>query len=89
MDDKDFIKIIEFIQGAYNRILSNSEIKIIKDELEDITYKEFIESIKTTLLAKVDYFTVQELHKVVDDYREAREWLQRAGLKSFDELYEN
>lgn len=89
MDDKDFIKIIEFIQGAYNRILSNSEIKIIKDELKDITYKEFIESIKTTLLAKADYFTVQGLHKVADDYREAREWLQRAGLKSFDELYEN
>lgn len=89
MDDKDFIEIIKFIQGAYSRKLSDDEIKLLRTELKDISIEEFKEDIEFTLMKKVDYFTIQALHKILEEHREIRNWLKGSGLKSLDDLYEN
>ena len=89
MEDKELIKTIEFIQGAYNRTLTAPEIKLLKEELKDYDYNKFIEKLKFPLLKKVDFFTVASLHKIIEEDQELERFKQSLGIKSFDELYEN
>lgn len=89
MEDKELIKTIEFIQGAYNRTLTAPEIKLLKEELKDYDYNKFIENLKFPLIKKVDFFTVASLHKIIEEDQELERFKQSLGIKSFDELYEN
>ena len=89
MEDKELIKVIEFLQGAYNRQLNKNEIKLIKEELKDYDYEKFINNLKFPLLKKVEYFTVRELHKIVEDDKDLQHLRDSLGIKSFEELYEN
>ena len=89
MEDDDLVKVVDFIEGYYNRKLDVKEIKIIKEELKDYTYESFMENIKYPLLKKADYFKVQALHKVILENKELQDLKERLGIKSFDELYEN
>lgn len=89
MENSELIKIVEFIQGAYNRTLNPSEIRLLKEELQGYDYEEFIRSLKYPLLKKVDYFTIQGLHKIVEDDKDLRHLRDSLGIKGFEELYEN
>lgn len=89
MNDKDIVKATRWVNGYYHRELTEDEIIAIKKELADITYDEFKENIGFAFLKRADYFTVALLHKFAEEYREMRNWLQGAGLKSFNDLYEN
>lgn len=87
--DKDFIKIIDSIEGYYNRKLNDKEIKALSEELKSITFEEFENEIKFSLLKKIEYFTVSSLYKIIEEFKELREFKKSLGVKSFDELYEN
>lgn len=89
MEDKELIQVIEFLQASYNRQLNNSEIKLLKEELKDYDYEKFINNIKFPLLKKVDYFTIQALHKIVEDDKDLQHLRDSLGIKSFEELYDN
>lgn len=89
MDNDNLEKVVEFIEGAYNRKLEIAEIKLLKEELKDYTYESFMENIKYPLLKKVDYFKVQALHKIIEEDKELQDLKESLGIKSFDELYEN
>ena len=89
MDREDFNKIIEFIEGNYSRTLNKQELIALKQELEGYDYRKFVDNLKFSLLKKVDYFTVQALHKIILEDKELEELKFRLGIKSFDELYEN
>jgi hypothetical protein len=89
MIKEDFNKIVEYIEGAYNRNLDKKELILLKDELKDYTYESFMSELKFTLLKKVEYFTIQKLYKVIEENQELQELKSRLGIKSFDELYEN
>ena len=89
MIDTELIKVARWVNGYYHRELTEDEIIAIKRELADITYPEFKEHIEFSLLKKVDYFTVQALHKIIEDFREMRNWLKESNLNSFNDLYEN
>lgn len=89
MDNNNLEKVVEFIEGAYNRKLEIAEIKLLKEELKDYTYESFMENIKYPLLKKVDYFKVQALHKIIEEDKELQDLKESLGIKSFDELYEN
>ena len=89
MDNDNLEKVVEFIEGSYNRKLEIAEIKLLKEELKDYTYESFMENIKYPLLQKVDYFKVQALHKIILENKELQDLKERLGIKSFDELYEN
>lgn len=89
MNNDDLEKVVEFIEGAYNRKLEVAEIKLLKRELKDYTYESFMENLEYPLLKKVDYFKVQALHKIIEEDKELQELKDRLGIKSFDELYEN
>lgn len=89
MEDKELIKTIEFIQGAYNRTLTAPEIKLLKQELKGYDYDKFMENIKFPLLKKVEYFTVASLHKIIEEDKELEEFKKHLGIESWDELYDN
>lgn len=89
MDREDFNKIIEFIEGNYNRTLNKQELIALKRELKNYDYQKFIDNLSFPLLKKVDYFTVQALHKIVLDDIDLQHLRDSLGVKSFNELYEN
>lgn len=90
MDNKELIKVIDFIEGYYHRKLEASEIKATKEELKDIkSYEEFIENFKQPLLARVQYFNVVQLHKLIKEREQTLKFLRDAGVKSWEELYDN
>lgn len=89
MENSELIKIVEFIQGAYNRTLNPSEIRLLKEELNGYDYDLFMTSLKYPLLKKVDYFTIQALHKVIEDDKGLQHLRDSLEIKSFEELYEN
>lgn len=89
MDNNDLIKIIEFIEGYYHRKLEKTEIKALSEELKDFTYDSFMKELKFPLLKKVEYFTVAQLHKIIEEFKELEKLKERLGIKSFDEIYEN
>lgn len=89
MNKIDGQKTIDFIEGYYHRKLEKSEIKALSEELKEYTYEDFINKFKFPLLKKVEYFTVSQLHQLILEEKEIQSWLLHAGLKSFDELYEN
>lgn len=81
-------KIVEFIETYYHRKLEGNEITAISKELKDFTFDDF-ENIKVQLLKKVDYFTVSQLHKIIQEYKELNEMKKHFGIINFEELYEN
>lgn len=89
MIKEDFNKIVDLIEGSYNRELDRKELVLLKEELKDYTYESFIENIKFPLLKKVEYFTIQKLHKIVEEAKELQEFKEHLGIKSFNELYDN
>ena len=89
MEKEDFNKIVEFIQGNYNRELSRQELKVLKEELKNYDYERFMNNLKFPLLNKVDYFTVQALHKIILDDIDLQHLRDSLGIKRFEELYEN
>ena len=86
---EDFNKIVDLIEGSYNRELNRKELVLLKDELKDYTYESFVENIKFPLFKKVEYFTIQRLHQIVEEAKELQDLKDRLGIKSFDELYDN
>ena len=88
MEEKDLVKVIEFIQGAYNRTLSTEEIKVLQTELKGYDYQKFMDNLKFPLLKKVDYFTVQALHKIIQDDIDLQHLRDSLGIRRFEELYE-
>lgn len=89
MNKIDGQKTIEFLEGYYHRKLEKTEIIVLSEELRDFTYDSFMEEIKFPLLKKVEYFTVAQLHKIVEESKELVRFRESLGIKSFDELYEN
>ena len=89
MNKIDGEKTVNLIEGYYNRKLSDKEIRALAEEVKDITFYEFVNEIKFPLLKKVEYFTVAKLHKIIEEFKELREFKRSLEIKSFDELYEN
>lgn len=89
MEDDDLIKVVDFIEGYYNRKLEVKEIKAIKEELKGYDFEKFINNLKFPLLKKAEYFKVQALHRIVEEDKELQDLKDSLGIKSFDELYEN
>ena len=89
MNKIDGQKVIEFIEGYYHRKLENVEIKALSEELKNFTYDSFMKELKFPLLKRVEYFTVSQLHKIVEEFKELENLKERLGIKSFDEIYEN
>lgn len=89
MEDKELVKTIEFIQGSYAKKLESYEIKLIKEELKGYTFDDFMKELKPPLLRRVEYFSVQRLHQIIEENKELQRLKESLGIKSFDELYEN
>lgn len=90
MDKTEFKKVIDFIQGYYNRTLSEAELKALKEELKYYkNYDDFAEKSRFSLLKKVEYFTVAKLHQVIQEDKELKELKDSLGIKCFDEIYDN
>jgi len=89
MTEKDLVKVVKFINGYYSRELQENEIIALKRELKDFDYETFKNNLEYPLLRKVEYFSVAQLHKIIEDYRELEKMKEHFGIKSFDELYEN
>lgn len=82
-------RIIDFIEGMYARKLSDKEVKVLKNMLENETLESFEKKYKFVLGKRVDYFTPAKMQQLVDEENEIQAWLKSAGLNSLDELYEN
>lgn len=89
MNKVDGQKILEFLEGYYHRKIEPNEIKVLAEELKDYDYDKFMENIKGPLLKKVDYFTISNLHKIIEDDRELEVYKKHLGITSWNELYEN
>ena len=89
MNKVDGQKLIEFIEGYYHRKLEPNEIKALAEELKDYDYDKFTENIKFPLLKKVEYFTVSNLHKIIEEDKELQEFKKHLGIQSWNEIYEN
>lgn len=89
MNKTDGQKIIEFIEGYYHRKLEPSEVKTLAEELKNYDYNSFMENLKTPLLQRVGYFTMAELHKIIEEDKELERYKRSLGVQSLNELYEN
>ena len=88
MNNKDLIKIIECIELYFNRKLKELEIIEIEKILKDYSYKTFCEEIKNTLLLSKS-FSLNELHRIVENNRIAMRFLHESGKKSWEDFYCN
>ncbi len=89
MTKVDGRKLVDFIEGYYHRKLEKNEILALAEEVKDFTFDDFVENFKFQLLKKVEYFTVAQLHKIIEEYKEIQKFKESLGINSFDELYEN
>ena len=89
MNKAEVKEVARFIQAYYNRELKEDEIRAIEIEVSDLSMNDFIENIKFPLLKKVEFFSVAQLHKIIEEYKELEEMKRHLGIKSWDELYEN
>lgn len=89
MNKVDGQKIIDFIEGYYHRRLEANEIKALAEEVKNFDYSSFMENFKFPLLKKVEYFSVAQLHKIIDEYTELKKLKVTLGINNFDELYDN
>lgn len=89
MEDKELARVIDFIEGYYSRKLDSNEIKAIKFELKDFNFEKFHKELSFPLLKKVEYFTVAQLHKIIEEYKDLQAMKSDLGINSFEELYEN
>jgi len=90
MNKEEFQKIVDYIEGMYHRQLETKELKILKEEVTFCKdFEEFKNKFAFTLLKRVEYFTIQQLHKLIEERKETELFLKQNGLNSFDELYEN
>ncbi len=90
MSDNDLEQVISFIENYYSTLLTDDQIILIKEELEGYTFTEFLKRIKKPLLKEVNYFTVAGLHRIVEDDKRAKRWLdQFTGIDTWEDLYAN
>lgn len=89
MEDKELIKVAEFIEGFYNRKLEKSELIVMRDELKSYNYDKFVRNIKYPLTRKVRFFNVRELSNIIQEDKELDHLRDSLNLDDFDELFEN
>lgn len=89
MNRVDGQKVIEYLEGYYRVKLNPEEIKLLSEELTDYDYESFKSRLLFPLLKKVSFFTISELHKVIEEDKQIQEYKQRLGIQNFDEIYEN
>ncbi len=89
MEDKELARVIDFIEGYYSRKLDSNEIKAIKFELKNFDFEKFHKELSFQLLKRVEYFSVAQLHKIIDEYKKIQKFKESLGINSFDELHEN
>ena len=89
MNRVDGQKVIEYLEGYYRVKLNPEEIKLLSEELTDYNYESFKIRLLYPLLKKVSFFTISELHKVIEEDKQIQEYKQRLGIQNFDEIYEN
>ena len=85
----DLIKTVKLIENYYRIKLTDEETVLLNDELKDLTYDEFIDEIKDTMLTTIEFFKISELHRILVNYRDMKMFLKRNNLNSFEELYAN
>lgn len=88
MNNKDLIKIIECIEVYFDRKLKELEIIELEKVLEDYTYQSFCNEIKDTLLLSKN-FSLNELHRIVNNNKVSMRFLQESGKKSWEDFYCN
>ena len=88
MNNKDLIKIIECIEVYFDRKLKELEIIELEKILKDYTYQSFCDEIKNTLLLSKS-FSLNELHRIVNNNKVAMRFLQESGKKSWEDFYCN
>ena len=88
MEKSEFNKVVNYIEGSFGRTLSQNELLVLGKELKDYPYEKFDKEVKDVLL-KISYFTVAELHRILENIRVSEQFLERSGRKSWEEFYEN
>ncbi len=89
MNKVDGQKIVNFIEGYYHRKLEKNEIIALADEVKEYSYDDFMKNFSSQMLRKVEYFTVAQLHSIIQDYKDLQKMKSNLGINSFDELFEN
>lgn len=89
MNKIDGQKVVDFIEGYYHKKLEVNEIKALSEELKDFDFGFFENNFKKILLKRFEYFSVANLHSVIEDYKKSENLKKQLGIKSFEELYEN
>lgn len=89
MCNTDLIRTIKLIESYYRIKLNDDETILLNDELKDLTYDEFIDEIKDTMLTTIEFFKISELHRILVNYKDMKMFLKRNNLNSFEELYAN
>ena len=68
MEKSEFNKVVNYIEGSFGRTLSQNELLVLGKELKDYPYEKFDKEVKDVLL-KISYFTVAELHRILENIR--------------------
>lgn len=89
MNKVDGDKVINFIESYYKIKLSENEIRVLSQELKGYTYNMFLSEIKEPLLISVEYFTVAQLHRIIENNKQANMFLERMEAESWDDFFAN
>lgn len=89
MLDEDLEKVISFLESYYSISLTDNQILAINEELKGYTYNEFLENIKNPLLISCNFFTIADLHRIIENNKQTKEFLTRTGRRTWEEFYTN
>ncbi len=89
MTKVDGDKVINFIESYYKIKLSENEIRALSQELKGYTYTTFLTELKEPLLASVEYFTIAQLHRIIENNKKANMLLKRMNVKNWNDFLAN
>ncbi len=83
-----FYNKYELDNNGQNKKFTPEEYKAGYELLEKYTVEQFDEFIEL-MLKKMEYFSLANLKKIIDETEDTEKFRESLGLQSWDELYEN
>ena len=83
-----FYNKYELDNNDQNKKFTPEEYKTGYEMLKDYTTEQFDEFIEL-MLKKMEYFSLANLKKIIEDVENTEKLRKSLGLKTWDELYEN
>lgn len=89
MSFEELLKVVDFIETYYSINLKDNQIRSLQEELKDYTYESFINEVKEPLLKSISFFNIADLHRILENIKDSKKFLEQSGKSTWEEFYAN